>query len=254
MTVTAAPFRMPTDLSAETTGKVCDAVALACVATAQGDGGVWLDCAEPTVVAVTMAAMLHRAGEIDRVVVLTERHKTGFWVDEFVDHTALTPLCHYGTGREQRLAKVGPDVLVSTYETLRPELAVRVRRAGSRGNGAWSPGPLVSTLDLFASRTLWICTDLDKLAHRNTETHQGFEFFLRKAREQSRQRLLGLGTVDLDDHLRAYDLGRIFCPGRMPSVHEFESRYCFPVYAEEPVLRPPMTAEFHRLFSGMFVR
>lgn len=247
----SAAFTLPGDLSPEVVKGVVDAVAACYVGTALGDGGVLLDCVEPTVVAVTLAAQLFRVDEIDRVVVLCAKEATAFWADQFTDHTGLRAQTYYGNGRAARRAKCDPQVLVSTSDTIRPELAHRVRQPGSRSHGVWELCELGE--ELAGQRVLWIVEVLDRLDDRGLETYRGFEHFFTRARQRNHQRLVGLRFPGLARVGNAYDLGRLFCPSRMPSVKEFSTQYCFPMLTEQPVLRPECQDAFHRLFTGVIV-
>lgn len=251
MTTVETPFHLPSDLSTPMVDTVIDAVARSYVGTAQGDGGVLLACPEPTVVAITLAGQLFRTGEIDRVVVVADVVNTGFWADEIATCTGLSTQIYYGAHRRARREKADPQVLVSTPDTLRPELAHRVKQPGSRSRGTWELADLGT--ELIDSHTLWIFDGLDKVDDRGLETYRGFDHFFTRARKTTNQRLVGLRFPGLDRVGSVYDLGRLFCPSRMPSIGEFTAEYCFPLLTEQPRLRPNRRDDFHRLFSGVIL-
>jgi SNF2 family DNA or RNA helicase len=181
-----------------------------------------------TVVGMGLAAYLFEDDQIDLVMVICEKNKLTDWRDEFERFTGLNVHRYHGTGRQKRLAKVKDlHVFATTYETGRNELMTRQKMPNRRSKGSRVDGPLVEALDLRNKRVLWIFDEITKLRSRSSELHHAYDYILHELRKgQHHQRLLGLTATPMErDFEDAYNVGRIVCPEKMPTVEVFEKTF-----------------------------
>jgi len=227
--------------------------------TQQGIIAVWDTGLGKTWLAMVLAAYLFEDDKIDLAIVVSEKNKLTDWRDEFERATTLRVHRYHGTGRQKRLMKDGlPHVLCTTYETGRNELMTRAaREPGKRGKGSMQDGPLVEMLGLRGKRVLWIFDEVTKLKNRTSELHHAYNYILSQLRRGShQQRVLGLtATPSERDFCDAYNVGRIVCPERMPTVADFERIFTrgtddFGHY----VFRRDRRDQFAALFQGIILR
>lgn len=227
--------------------------------TQQGIVAVWDTGLGKTWLAMALAAYLFEDNKIDLAIVVSEKNKLTDWRDEFERATTLNVHRYHGTGRQRRLVKAGmPHVLCTTYETGRNELMNRAaREPGKRGRGSMQDGPLVETLGLHGKRVLWVFDEVTKLKNRSSELHHAYSYILGQLRKGSQQqRVLGLtATPSERDFSDAYNVGRIVCPERMPTVADFERIFTrgtdsFGHY----VIRQDRKPHFAELFQGIILR
>jgi SNF2 family DNA or RNA helicase len=227
--------------------------------TQQGIVAVWDTGLGKTWLAMALAAYLFEDNKIDLVIVVSEKNKLTDWRDEFERATTLKVHRYHGTGRQKRLMKDGaPHVLCTTYETGRNELMNRsAREPGKRGKGSMGDGPLVEALGLRDKRVLWVFDEVTKLKNRSSELHNAYSYILTQLRKGPfQQRVLGLtATPSERDFCDAYNVGRIVCPERMPTVAEFERVFTrgtddFGHY----VFRSERKPQFAELFRGIILR
>ena len=237
-----------------------DHIAEAYVRTEKQSGivAVWDTGLGKTWLAMALAAYLFEDDKIDLAIVVSEKNKLTDWRDEFERATSLSVHRYHGTGRQKRLAKFGvPHVLCTTYETGRNEFMTRAEREpGKRGKGSMQDGPLVEALGLRGKRVLWIFDEVTKLKNRSSELHQAYQYILEAMRKTAQQRVLGLtATPSERDYSDAYNVGRIVCPERMPTVADFEriftrGRDDFGHY----VFRKDRQPHFAEVFRGIMLR
>jgi SNF2 family DNA or RNA helicase len=227
--------------------------------TQQGLIAVWDTGLGKTWLAMALAAYLFEDNKIDRVIVVSEKNKLTDWRDEFERATNLHVHRYHGPGRQKRLEKAAwPHVLCTTYETARNELMVREAKVkGKRGRGTMVDGPLVEQQGLRGDRILWVFDEVTKLKNRASELHQAFNYILTQLRKgPNQQRVLGLtATPSERDFVDAYNIGRIVCPEKMPTVAEFER-----VFTRghddfgHLVFRSDRRDQFAALFQGIILR
>jgi SNF2 family DNA or RNA helicase len=227
--------------------------------TQQGLVAVWDTGLGKTWLAMVLAAYLFEDGKIDLAIVVSEKNKLTDWRDDFERYTTLSAHRYHGTGRQKRLTKAGlPQVLCTTYETGRNELMQRAERVpGKRGRGAMEDGPLVDTLGLRGKRVLWVFDEVTKLKNRSSELHQAYNYILGQLRKgPSRQRVIGLtATPSERDYSDAYNVGRIVCPEKMPTVTEFERVFTRGVDSfGHLVFRRDRANQFAALFQDIILR
>lgn len=219
---------------------------------------VWDTGIGKTFLAMALATMLFEDDQIDLVMVIAEKNKITEWRDDIARHTTLQEHRYHGTGRQNRLAKAGvPHVFITTYETGRNEL-LALRKVPGHRTPQKVDGPLVDTLGLRGKRVLWIFDEVPKLRTRSSQAHKAYDYILRELRKgPHHQRVLGLtGTPMERDFEDAYNVGRIVCPEKMPTVAQFEETFTNgrdPLYGNYR-FKPGREHVFGHLFRSIVLR
>lgn len=170
---------------------------------------------------VALAALALGRGDADLVIIACEKAKLADWESEFSRFTVIPRIAvHHGPGRDKRLAKNGfPQVMISTYETWRHDLA-GIEGQKVRGK------PLLDELRL--RRVMVIYDEVTKLGNRSSNLYKAHQFMLRELRKDDPgMRVYGLtGTPVERDFENAFNEFRLLLgPGIMPTAKEFEDRY-----------------------------
>lgn len=237
-----------------------EGVAQAYYQTGDPDGGVlcvWSTGLGKTVLSIALACLLIEDGEIDRVIVACEKGKLFDWVEDFGAFSDLAAHRYHGPGRQRRLAKADSRVLVSTYETLRSDLMVWRKNPGKHSRGSRADGPLMDALGLRGQRVLWIFDEVTKAKNRSSQTHKSLDHVLSQLRKgPHHQRVLALSATPLErDFEDAYNIGRLVCPSRMPTVNDFERRYTKGKdVLGRYVFRKDRSGEFTNLFAPVLLK
>lgn len=197
----------------------------------QRDGHVLVwDCGlGKSVGAMALAVLCVQDDVIDRVLVVCERNKVREWVEDFDLDTDLETRKHHGQGRLKKLEKAGlPQVLVTTYETAKRDMAV------SKGPRSYNPGPLLKALK--GQRVLVVYDESAKLRNRSSGNYKAHQYALNELRKSGRVKVLGLTATPLEkDYEDGFNQLRLVVPRYMPLVKEFEDE-C--VLHRDPFGRP----------------
>lgn len=188
---------------------------------------VWDTGIGKTFLGMGLASYLMEDNQIDLVMVIAEKNKITDWRDDFTRNTAFSVHRYHGSGRQKRLAREkNLHVFITTYETGRNELVTRRKVKGHRAEQRVD-GPLVEALGLRNKRVLWIFDEVTRLRGRSSELHHAYDYILRALRKgPHHQRVLGLTATPMErDFEDAYNVGRIVCPERMPTVAKFEETF-----------------------------
>jgi len=205
-----------------------------------------------TFVGMGLSVMLFEDNKIDLVLVVAEKNKITDWRDDFTTYTTLNAHRYHGTGRQKRLAKESNlHVLVTTYETARNELMAYEKTPGKRGKGHKVDGPLMEALGLRNKRVLVIYDEVTKLRGRSSELHTTHAYFLGQLRKGMwPPRVLGLTATPMErDYEDAYNVARIVCPERMPTVDVFERTF---VDSRDDYGRPRFKRSTEDVFASLF--
>lgn len=169
------------------------------------------------------AALCFEDDEVDIVIVVCERNKVGEWMDDIATFTDLTAV-RYHTTRDKRAAirDALPQVLVSTYETIRLD-AAEFDRAHPRRQPTF--GPLAEKL--AGQRVFFIYDEVTKLKGRTSWLHRGHRALIEYIEATGGDvRILGLTATPtergIDDY---YNILRIIDPKRVGLVSEFDKLY-----------------------------
>lgn len=246
-TTEAETFSFPEHVSASDIDQILDIAASAYVATEDGDHGVIVEDSQNwSLVALALIASLHDGDSIRRTIIICDVEATLFWEQQIEKLTNFTQLCYVGSRRKGLLRERDPQILVTTHETLRPELLVRKPSPGKRSSGAWEIGPMYE--ELTDRPTLWVFDGLRKVCDRRSENYHAYSSLLD---DVAGDRILGLAHEPLSVDESLYNLGRLFAPSRMPSVAQFETDYC---RGRNLIFRQEKTKSLVNLFGPTLLR
>jgi SNF2 family DNA or RNA helicase len=186
--------------------------------------------------------------EHDLTVLVCEKNKLNEWAEDFTKYTKQTTCIHHGTGRMKRLDKTGlPDVLITTYETGKADLAKFVRGGGKGKRGtSMVHGPLLEMIKGLS--VLWVFDEMTKLRNRGADNYKAFDYTLRKMKKSHpiTHRVFGLTATPIETGWEnAFNECRLIRPDLMPTVGEFESYF---VRFRDPFGR----AKYHEALMGEF--
>jgi SNF2 family DNA or RNA helicase len=177
-----------------------------------------------THVGMGLGAYTIMKGGADLLVIVCEKNKLRDWKDEIAAHTSLGPvIMYYGPDRAKRLAR-GGQVLITTYETARQDLATWASRAARKA----ADGPLTAWLS--CRRPAFIYDEASaKLGNRSSTLYKSHAHMLRQLRKLDPQLVICYltGTPIERDWENAFNALRLLVPGRMPTVKDFESTYTY---------------------------
>lgn len=147
----------------------------------KGRLAVWSTGLGKTHLAMGSAALLFEDGKIDRVLVACETGKLSDWVSEFERFTDLTVGLYHGSQPKRSkmrdaLGQDGqPQVLVSTYETVKADAVEWQRTKSGKKNRRAKPlpGPLGKALE--GQRVLVIYDEATKLKNRASDNYKAHD-------------------------------------------------------------------------------
>ncbi|MFE6000321.1 DEAD/DEAH box helicase [Streptomyces sp. NPDC056454] len=180
-----------------------------------------------SVIAMAMTALLKEDQAEDLVLLVCKSNKIAEWAEDIASFTPLTHQIHHGPTRLRHLADGIPSVLISTYETLRTDLATFAIPPGKRAQTA-SPGPLLTALAAAQAdgrRILVVYDEIsDKLRNRSSRLYKAHHYALQQLRRaQPDLRAIGLTATPLSrSYEDGFNLLRLLVPHGMPKVGEFQ--------------------------------
>lgn len=180
-----------------------------------------------SVIAMALAALLVEDGAEDLVLLVAKQNKLSEWLEDFRSFTTLTAAVHHGPSRMKRLTRPLPPVLISTYETLRADLARFAVRAGKRSRTA-APGPVLEALTAAQAdgrRVLVVYDEMsDKLRNRSSQLYKAHGYALTQLRRAQKDlRVVGLTATPISrSYEDGFNLLRLTSPDAMPTVRAFE--------------------------------
>lgn len=192
---------------------------------------VWDTGLGKTHLAMATAAIMFEDGLIDLCLLVAEKNKLqpDEWPKDMATYTDLTYALYHGDVRKRaKIRDAMPQVLLSTYETIRNDAAHTVTVPAKKGKPTSSLQPHVLTERLLQCRSVFIVYDeMTKLGNRKSGLHKAHELMVSTLRKAGVEvRLLGLTATPIerspDNH---YDLGRILQPHRMPTVAKYQENY-----------------------------
>lgn len=177
-----------------------------------------------THIAMRLAALRWEDADNDLFMVVCEKNKVDEWYDDILTFTTLVPYKHLGSGRMGRFDKGGFDVLITTYETAKADLASPKRVPGKRGL-TLTEGPLFERLN--GKRVDVVYDEVTKLKNRKSGNYKAHEFWLKEAiKTYPEQIRVGLTATPIEkDWEDSYNICRLLSPWRMPNVTEWTKRY-----------------------------
>lgn len=175
-------------------------------------------------------------GQIDLAVIICEANKLSEWREDFLAHTRLSVTVYHGpkAKRERILDGPLPQVLITTYETYRGDIAVFPPK-GSRSK-TLTPGPLMK---IISGKRLFIAYDeVTRLGRRGSQLYKAHEWALRQLRKGPvPPRVIGLTATPMDTDLdNIFSEMRLIVPEAMPTVKDYEATV---VTSRHPVYKTP---------------
>lgn len=200
-----------------------------------------------SVIAMALAALLTEDGAEDLVLLVCKQNKLTEWHEDFGAFTTLPAAVHHGPSRMKALRHALPSVVISTYETLRADLARFSIPPGKRAKTA-TPGPLLQALlaaQADGRRILVVYDEMsDKLRNRSSQLYKAHGYALAQLRRcQKDLRVVGLTATPISrSYEDGFNLLRLAVPAAMPTVKAFEDAvirsrddYGRPRYADDGV-------------------
>lgn len=182
--------------------------------------------------ATALGGVMIAQKEADLVLLVAEQNKVKEWVRDLKENTTLTVRLHYGPNRWKKMDAEGlPQVLVTTYDTVRLDATVRSKVRTLR------PGRLLS---LIKGKNVLVVYDemSGKLRNRSSGNYMSHEYILKELRKAASVKVLALTATPIE---RSYEDGfnqlRLIAPSWMPPVKDWEAaciryrdRFNRPVY------------------------
>lgn len=169
-------------------------------------------------VGMALAGLAFESGEADLVLVVCKKNKLREWDDDFRKFTTLHSGVYYGPKR-RRADFTSAPVLITTYETIRADAAVKVT------SRTFADGPVMALLR--GRRVLVIFDEIARLGNRGSGIYKAASYLLSQLRkEQPGMRVYGLTGTPLErDWENAFNEMRLIVPGLMPTCKAFEDTY-----------------------------
>lgn len=165
-----------------------------------------------------LIALLFEDDEIDQAIVVCEKNKLGEWMEDFAEYTKLSTALYHGKklATRQDLVLDPPQVLVSTYETVRNDAAKK--RPGSKR----ALDSEFFTSGFMGKRIIVGYDEMTKLKSRSSALYKHHDHMLTQWRKRSKIRVVGLTATPIErDPENAFNMGRLLLPGIM-TVDRFE--------------------------------
>lgn len=162
--------------------------------------------------------------QADTVLIICEKNKLLDWHGELAEHTSLGPVAVYHGPRRAQALLEPFQVLITTYETARQDLASFASSRARKG----TDGPLL--LALLGRRAVIIFDEISaKLGNRSSRTYKAHAHMLTRLRARDPALIVAgmTGTPIERDWENAYNAMRLLMPGLMPMVKDFEARYTY---------------------------
>lgn len=180
-----------------------------------------------TNLSMATAAMLFDDGLLDHVLVVAESGKVRDWADvDFPEWTTLSTGRYMGSKRKEML-KDPPQVLVTTYETGRLDVAVFKASRKRDGSAITGPGPLAEFL--LGKRVLIVFDECTRLRTRSSRLHLAWNYLINRYLRKSKRGWVGVitltGTKMESSPADHYNVNRIVAPSMSPTVAAFEDAY-----------------------------
>lgn len=205
---------------------------------------VWDTGTGKTHLGLATAALLFEEDLIDIALVICEQNKTEEWVADFEANTDLRVVPYGGakqdashrrkiadavrTGEPTQIKRgwtiERPQVLISTYETFRNDMAQITKTRNKAGRVMKTLTPHFFTEAMAGKRVLAVYDEMTKVGNRGNSTHQAHALFIQQVRKSGGEvRLVGLTATPIErDPENHYNLGRLLCPAAVGTVASFE--------------------------------
>jgi SNF2 family DNA or RNA helicase len=176
--------------------------------------------------AMRLSALAFEDDLTDLVVLVCEKNKLKEWKADFDSFTRLSSRIHHGPSRKNKFAKEGlPDVLITTYETGKADLAT-VTKTGRRGKTV-TAGYVLDELTAAGRTPMVIFDEADKLSNRSSATYRAYEYILKTLRKRIPDLpvIMMTATSVRRDYENTFNQLRLLRPEAMPLIKEFEAYF-----------------------------
>lgn len=224
----------------------------------QGGGvmAVWDTGTGKSHLAMALSAFYFEDDLIDLVILVAEKNKItkDEWPADLARFTRLDFRVHHGSDRMKKVEEQGlPQMLVTTYETGRADIAKAVKVPGRRGKSIVE-GPLLPYL--LGKRILFIFDESTKVKNRGSDLFKCWQKGLKDTRKKALTRCLEMTATPLErDYEDAYNQLWLADPSKMPLNGEFEK--WFVQYRDErqrPFYRKGEMHKFAAMAAPMILR
>jgi SNF2 family DNA or RNA helicase len=177
--------------------------------------------------ALALSSFMIEDGVADVVLMVCEKVKLKEWLADFQQFTKLDVRIHHGSTRKNKISKTGiPQVIISTYETFKADLARFAIKQGGRGKyvtSNWLTEQIVGS----GRKPMVVFDESDKLSNRSSGTYKSWEHVLRTFRKHHPAMPVYMltATAIRKDWENAFNQLRILAPNAMPLVKEFEEYF-----------------------------
>lgn len=174
------------------------------------------------------SAMLYEDREIDLVIVVCEKSKIDEWYEDFCRFTRLDVRRYRGAPAERRklLLSLGErPVLIGTYETIRNDSLLMKRNPKTSRMNRVGPGFLNEAIK--HRRVMLAYDEATRIgSSRTSQTYESHKYLADQIRKYGSLKSVGLTATPVDrSPENLFNIGRIICPDRMPTVAEFDRLY-----------------------------
>lgn len=187
---------------------------------------VWDTGTGKTHLAMATAAMLFEDGLVDHVLIVAEKNKieSDEWPGDFAKFTDLDAAVYHGAiAKRIKMREALPQVIISTYETIKNDCARKVEVEG-RKTKKLEAGPLIQVL--AGKRVMVVYDEMTKLGNRKSDNHKAHNLMVQTLRREGWCKVLGLTATPIERNPENYyNLGRIFMPDYIGTVANFEKSY-----------------------------
>jgi superfamily II DNA or RNA helicase len=170
-----------------------------------------------SIMALGVAGLCFEQQVIDYVLIVCEPNKLAEWPADVAKFTRLSAAVYHGPKRKRLLENL-PQVLVTTYETCRDDVAVFPPK-GSKSR-TLRPGPLMEALT--GKRVLVVYDEITKLGRRSSNLYKAHYWMLGQLRKGPEPvRVIGMSGTPMDTDLEnIFNEMRLVVPS-MPRVKDF---------------------------------
>ena len=184
-------------------------------------------------IAMVTAAMLLEDHKVDLVVIVGEKNKMdrSEWPKDLDTFTDFKWVKYHQVPPKKRaeIRKSLPQVLLSTYETIKLDAVEKIRARNAKGSLVEKtvPADLTKALIEQCKSVLFVYDEITKLGNRKTDTYKAHEVMLTSLTKAGVEvRIMGLTATPVErGPENLFNVGRILIPDRMPTVAHFEERY-----------------------------
>lgn len=185
---------------------------------------LWQTGTGKTIYSMALSALMFEDDLIDQVLVIAEANKVTDWAKEdFPRFTRLSVLPYKGSPqRRANILRDAPQVLVSTYETVRNDVGTFAKKARTPKQDG------ILTDFLRGKRTLVVLDEVSKLGNRTSALYKSYEYLFKELHRDrsSTLYLVGLTATSVERNAEThFNASRILAPLLSPGIGQFRDTY-----------------------------